>query len=441
MPQAVKKSRQKIRRNISRAAARGEVYHPPDWFTEEEAAAASKSNAGPNGDNSDADNDNNDANDTSNNAERWYSEEELAAMPAKERRQKKRMMTALNLQPPKSAKPESSEATSSEEKVPTEEELAAMSSKERRKWKRKLEALEAEKTNIDVTEFREAKKQKAIEVEAAAEAAAEAEASKKPNPYIVFVGQLSYKTTAAELLAHITSKLPDLTETSPTIRLLTDEKGKSKGMGFVEFSENPEDMYKMLTLHHTELSGRRINVERSSGGRGSAKKARISGFREDQAKLMVETCTKIIEEHLENGDIKDEELDEGVIALLKRHSATVVEQAIKEYVEMRGDGLKNPSSYLTSIVTRISKEGVEASEKERKKMRKMEKEGKGGQRGGTKRTKPPVEKLADFSNLKKEGVDMGESEIKLTAPGGGDKNRGEGNIFKSVFSSRGRGRR
>ena len=73
-------------------------------------------------------------------------------------------------------------------------------------------------------------------------------------------------------------------------------------------------------------------------------------------------------------------------------------------------------------------------------MRKMEKSGKGGQRGGSKRSKPPAEKLEDFSNLKRGGVDMGESELKLTAPGQGDKKR-EGNMFKSVFSSRGRGRR
>jgi len=260
----------------------------------------------------------------------------------------------------------------------------------------------------------------------------------QPNPYIVFVGQLTFKATSAQLLSHIQTKLPDLT-TTPKIRLLTGPNGKSKGMGFVEFT-NPEDLYMMLTLHHTELDGRRINVERTSGGRGEKKKGKISGFREEQAKLMVETVTKIVEEHLENGDIKDEELDEGVISLLKRHSATVVEQAVKEYVEMRGDGLKNPSSYLTSIVTRISKEGVEASEKERVKMRKIEKEGKGGQRGGNKKAPKKEEKLEDFSTLRKEGVDMGESDVKLTAPG----KQKEGNLMKSVFSrsaTRGRGRR
>ncbi|GMI27308.1 hypothetical protein TrRE_jg5887, partial [Triparma retinervis] len=266
------------------------------------------------------------------------------------------MMVSLNLQPPASNKT----PASSDEKVPTAEELEAMSSKDRRKWKRKLEALEAEKTNVDVTEFREAKKQKAVDEEAEAKAAAEAEESKKPNPYIVFVGQLSYKTTASQLLDHINTKLPSLTESTPTIRLLTSPSGKSRGMGFVEFKENPEDMYMMLTLHHTELDGRRINVERTSGGRGPAKAARLSAFRESQASLMVSTCAKIIEERLESGDVKDGELDEGVISLLKRHSSNVVEQAFTEYVEMRGEGLKNPSSYLTSIVTRISKEGVEA---------------------------------------------------------------------------------
>jgi hypothetical protein len=187
MAPAAKKSRQKIRRNINRAEARGETYTPPEWFIEEETSK--EANMEPNinesnqkTDNND-DNDNNDnstGNNTDNNTDRWYSEEELAAMSAKERRQKKRMMVSLNLQPPASNKT----PASSDEKVPTAEELEAMSSKDRRKWKRKLEALEAEKTNVDVTEFREAKKQKAVDEEAEAKAAAEAEESKKPNPYI-----------------------------------------------------------------------------------------------------------------------------------------------------------------------------------------------------------------------------------------------------------------
>ena len=54
----------------------------------------------------------------------------------------------------------------------------------------------------------------------------------------------------------------------------------------------------------------------------------------------------------------------------------------KKRIIAQGDGLKNPSSYLTSIVTRVSLDGVEKSEAERKKMRQKEREGKGGRRGG-----------------------------------------------------------
>ncbi len=91
-----------------------------------------------------------------------------------------------------------------------------------------------------------------------------------------------------------------------------------------------------------------------------------------------------------NGEIESKELDEGVIALCKRHSASVVEAALREYVEEKKerkikyeesvrDGAKkmtktedekdeglefrNPSAFLTHMIGRIAEEGAGISSK------------------------------------------------------------------------------
>ena len=97
---------------------------------------------------------------------------------------------------------------------------------------------------------------------------------------------------------------------------------------------------------------------------------------------MKEKVAAVFQKYVGRGDIRDDELDDAVKDVCSRHSLVVVDQALKEYVEMRGDGLKNASAYLNSILSRVAADGVEASEREREKMRKREAEGRGGRRGG-----------------------------------------------------------
>ena len=138
-------------------------------------------------------------------------------------------------------------------------------------------------------------------------------------------------------------------------------------MAFVQTS-NPESLYELLKLHHTNLNGRRMNVEKSAGGGKTSekRKTKIGEFREEQKTLINETVDKILEEFYLSGSIVKGELDDGVIGLAKRHSANTVQQALDEYVESRGDDLSNPSSYLTAIIGRVSTEGIENSEADRK---------------------------------------------------------------------------
>lgn len=116
--------------------------------------------------------------------------------------------------------------------------------------------------------------------------------------FIVFVGNMSFKSTADDLGKHFASHCGE----TPTVRLLTKRadaskrsalskskqksiaKGKaadpgaatSKGCAFVEFASH-RAIQKALQYHHTQFQGRSINVELTAGGggKGQDRKARI----------------------------------------------------------------------------------------------------------------------------------------------------------------------
>ncbi|CAO1634071.1 unnamed protein product [Sympodiomycopsis kandeliae] len=118
---------------------------------------------------------------------------------------------------------------------------------------------------------------------------------------IVFVGNMSFKTTSEKILEHFKSHCGE----TPTVRLLTTksdpsklsaakrksvEKGKasdttirSKGCAFVQFTKAAA-LQKALGLHHTQFEGRLINVELTAGGGGSGAD-RKKKIQEKNAKL------------------------------------------------------------------------------------------------------------------------------------------------------------
>lgn len=130
--------------------------------------------------------------------------------------------------------------------------------------------------------------------------------------YIVFVGNMSYKTTTEEITKHFADHCGE----KPSVRLLTTKgdpskakelskskqksiaKGKaldpgapqSKGCAFVEFKQR-DAMQKALQFHHTKLQGRSINVELTAGGggKGAERKEKIAkknkGLEEERRKL------------------------------------------------------------------------------------------------------------------------------------------------------------
>ncbi len=273
------------------------------------------------------------------------------------------------------------------------------------------------------------------------------------NPYVVFVGQLSYTTTKEQLLEHIRSLLGDehdISEKTVRIRLLTDAKtGKSRGMAFVQVS-NPEVLYACLKLHKTLLDGRRINVERTTGGKqhSEARQAKLKSFREEQEQYMSELVDKLLREYRTKGELVENELDDGVIKLLKRHSGQVAHAALEQYVESKGRDMDNPSAYLSFLVGKVAEEMLEEQQKQLLKKKKNDAYGKDKDKNRKRKlehlakdSKPKGDdnnkattrssKLAKSSELARAGVDMSISE---------GSNLPLSTIFPSMSRGRGRGR-
>lgn len=206
--------------------------------------------------------------------------------------------------------------------------------------------------------------------------------TRKKNPYILFVGQLSYSTTKQALFDHFKNHVSEgITPETLTIRLMnvqneykefeendttepnlrkTNTKSTKGGYAFAEFT-TPTIMYKCLKLHQTELDGRRINIYRGASNRAHSKsrQVKITQRRHEQETYVAHAVTKIVQEYMDAGQLSNEELDEGVIALLKRRSADVVNHALREYIDKRdgrNESLENPSAFLTAIVCEMSQE-------------------------------------------------------------------------------------
>mmetsp|Transcript_29690 Transcript_29690/g.44020 ORF Transcript_29690/g.44020 Transcript_29690/m.44020 type:complete len:327 (+) Transcript_29690:38-1018(+) len=322
-----------------------------------------------------------------------------------------------------------------------------MNAKEHRSAKRKAEAIATKEAGCSTTELlgdienEESTKKRKRNSEGDNQPKKKESSS---NPYILFVRQLAYKSTKEGLFQHFQKELGNLiTPESLKIRLLTDPKkgNRSRGMAFVELND-PELMHECLKLHHTHLDGRRMNVERSSGGGKNKSKEKIFQFRKEQADYISQTVDGILSEYKAKGDLRKGELDAGVILLCKRHSAKTVEAALGEYVEARGEGVKkNPSSYLTNIIGRIAEYGVETEEQKQKFKRKDSSGGNRPRRGNHGHQDNKRERRSDKMEMKSKNnkafgteVDMRLSEMK-----GGSSSR-LSQIFPSMSHGQGRGR-
>ena len=338
-----KKSNAQIKRLTQRAAARGDTYVPPE-------------------DEKDAHNDDDDRNDQN---------VPVKASPSTVSKNDDRDPTKGKETMSKEDKAKRNAANKLKKDLASIESDEGMKAKDRRSAKRKAEAIAVESSgcasveellqwheihggNDDQPDQKRRKKQD------------DPGSSKPSNPYILFIGQLSYDTTKESLFLHFEKQLKDddhhVTKENFKIRLLTDPKTKkSRGMAFVEVCDDPELLYSCLKLHHTHLEGRRINVERSAGGgkHSETRKAKLQQFREEQVKHMEDTVDAVLEDYHKRGEIREQgELDAGVILLCKRHSAAVVQASLERYVESNGRDMDNPSAYLTFLLGKLAEEGI-----------------------------------------------------------------------------------
>lgn len=103
--------------------------------------------------------------------------------------------------------------------------------------------------------------------------------------FILFVGNLPYDITQAELVSHFKNSNPD------RIRIRQD-----KGIAFLEFdNDNKEIQSKMelaLRMHHTLLRNRKVNVELTVGGGGNSDH-RVNKIKEKNEKLVDERKTRV----------------------------------------------------------------------------------------------------------------------------------------------------
>lgn len=201
---------------------------------------------------------------------------------------------------------------------------------------------------------------------------------RKRDPYIAFFGQLSFQTTKEGLFEYIKQEIVEhkITKDTVKIRLLTDRKTKSsKGMGFVEV-DNPRLLHALLKLHHTYLDGRRLNVERTAGGRRSNenRKEKLRKQRDEQQQYIVSVVDAIFDEYYQKGEIRKGEVDDGVVEVCRHHSTTIVREALEAYVESSGGDKENPSAYLNFLLGKLAQERAESQIEERANNKRARKE-------------------------------------------------------------------
>lgn len=115
-------------------------------------------------------------------------------------------------------------------------------------------------------------------------------------PHILFVGNLSYDATAAEVEAHL-RECADLTG-DVKVRVRTDPlTGLGRGVAFVEVEGSRELHQCIAAAHHSNMGGRIINVEKSCGGRNKEQRGqKIATKRSEQQRRSQEAVDAVLKD-------------------------------------------------------------------------------------------------------------------------------------------------
>lgn len=202
----------------------------------------------------------------------------------------------------------------------------------------------------------------------------DAPAAPRGNPasHTVFVGQLSFGTSAEQLQQHFEST-PGMSA-GVTVRLLTQKgSNKPKGTAFVQLTSESDVHTALRVLHKSMLDGRRINVERTvgGGGKGTPRLEKLKSLREMQdgarARRVQQLIESVIEEHASGGadeldepetmGLSTDDTDERVREFLGTLAEDVARAALLDFASSPVvPGVKNRCAYLMGVLKRYVEE-------------------------------------------------------------------------------------
>ena len=263
---------------------------------------------------------------------------------------------------------------------------SGMNAKQRRVVSRVVSALEGKaesgvKAVVVTREEEDAQESKKRKADAAAYEDEESKRAKK-GPYVLFIGQLAYSTTAADVETLVRRHGLDA-EAIPTgatyagyggagdvavveeagpvqVRLLTDTDGNSRGSAFAEV-QTAEHLHRALGLHHTLLHGRRINVEKSCGGRNKeARKDRLSAQREEQAETIRTKIHEILASYADKGAPSVEALGSFLCERLYANTVHTVTDVLERFITTTQNGERTVGT-LDRLLTEAENKATRAS--------------------------------------------------------------------------------
>jgi RNA recognition motif-containing protein len=106
---------------------------------------------------------------------------------------------------------------------------------------------------------------------------------------------------------------------------------RSRGAAFVEFQDG-DDIAKCLALHHAKLGGRRINVEKTCGGRNTDVRAiRIKHIRNEQKIALSETIDGILKNYEKRGVFSMREINDKLMNRLYALTPVLVTEILEDF--------------------------------------------------------------------------------------------------------------
>jgi hypothetical protein len=183
--------------------------------------------------------------------------------------------------------------------------------------------------------------------------------------HILFVGQLPYDATAAQIQGHFqTDAAGEIMGGHLDIigvRLLTDKTtGKSRGMAFVDCGSE-EDLERGVHMHQSKLLGRRINVEKSAtgGGKTDRRKRFIEKSKSEYEEIRRSRVAEALENRLRRSDheLSEDDVDEEIRGFLLSVPVHIAVEALDEF---HTAVIKTPPTsrraYLMGVLKRLHNE-------------------------------------------------------------------------------------